>query len=553
MNWFRKSFPFLAFVCLSTAVVGQEPAPPSGKTSAVGVSLGRSTPIGNDPAAGASGASAFVPIRAASFSSAMPRQPIVRACAILEDEPQRFFLPRELPLMSETGGMRTVQAIQPIPPKEKAKIIEIDKLPTIPLPPIRNLPGVSSVPGVEGGPGDGIIIIDEGETIFVDEAGYPLFGFGDRPDQWYGQAEWLSWWTKGFQLPPLVTTAAATDPELTRAALGFGTTRIIFGGGPTSSDSRSGGRFTVGRWLDPERSTSVDVTYMFLANKTDTFLAKSDQFPVIGRPFFNINENRQDRELTTSPGTNLGDAFKAIGSTRVDMRSKLWGLEGNARRILSEGECGRITGMIGVRYLHLHEQLNITEDILAQRAIAVVPPAVPIRVGDRITVFDGFDTRNNFFGGQIGLNAELMRGRWSLDTRVKIAFGATEQTVNIAGSQSIVSTNGARQDFQGGLYAVTSNIGQHSQTRFAVVPEVGVKLGYNLTENVRLFVGYDFMYWSNVLRPGDQIDQTIDANLIPNFTGGGPLPRAPQVRPIVPFRTTGYWAQGCNAGLVLRY
>jgi len=38
---------------------------------------------------------------------------------------------------------------------------------------------------------------------------------------------------------------------------------------------------------------------------------------------------------------------------------------------------------------------------------------------------------------------------------------------------------------------------------------------------------------------------------VPN--SGGPFPPASQVRPRVPFQTSSFWAQGVNAGVLIRY
>jgi hypothetical protein len=53
------------------------------------------------------------------------------------------------------------------------------------------------------------------------------------------------------------------------------------------------------------------------------------------------------------------------------------------------------------------------------------------------------------------------------------------------------------------------------------------------------------------VRPGDQIDQVLDLNQVPN--SGRPFPPANQVRPVVPFQVSSYWAQGVNAGVLFRY
>jgi hypothetical protein len=45
---------------------------------------------------------------------------------------------------------------------------------------------------------------------------------------------------------------------------------------------------------------------------------------------------------------------------------------------------------------------------------------------------------------------------------------------------------------------------------FAVVPEVGIKLGYKIMPSIQLGIGYDFLFISNVLGPTDQIDRNCD-------------------------------------------
>ena len=46
--------------------------------------------------------------------------------------------------------------------------------------------------------------------------------------------------------------------------------------------------------------------------------------------------------------------------------------------------------------------------------------------------------------------------------------------------------------------------------KFAVVPEVGFNVGYQVTPHLKFFVGYSMLYWSRVLRAGDQVDPMID-------------------------------------------
>jgi hypothetical protein len=126
----------------------------------------------------------------------------------------------------------------------------------------------------------------------------------------------------------------------------------------------------------------------------------------------------------------------------------------------------------------------------------------------------------------------------------KVALGPTQQMVNIQGSTLV---NGTTR-LEGGLLALSSNIGHYSRDVFTVVPEVGLNLGYQLTDHLRLFVGYNFLYWSSVVRPGNTVQRAINPNLLPGSTVmGGPD------RPAFAFRGSDFWAQGVSFGLEFRY
>jgi hypothetical protein len=95
--------------------------------------------------------------------------------------------------------------------------------------------------------------------------------------------------------------------------------------------------------------------------------------------------------------------------------------------------------------------------------------------------------------------------------------------------------------------AQPTNIGHFTQTRFAVVPQFGINVGYKINDNWRVFVGYDFLYWSKVARPGDQIDRVVNTTQV----AGGTL--VGEARPRFLFQDTHYWAQGFSGGLEFRY
>jgi hypothetical protein len=130
----------------------------------------------------------------------------------------------------------------------------------------------------------------------------------------------------------------------------------------------------------------------------------------------------------------------------------------------------------------------------------------------------------------------------------------TRQTIDINGGQSELRANGQVVNSVGGLLALPSNIGTESRDRFAVVPEVGVSLGYSVTDRLRVSVGYNFLYWSSVVRPGDQINRNLDVLQIPNFgiPAGAAVPTNP-TQPVRQFNTTDFWAHGLTFGVEIRF
>jgi hypothetical protein len=119
---------------------------------------------------------------------------------------------------------------------------------------------------------------------------------------------------------------------------------------------------------------------------------------------------------------------------------------------------------------------------------------------------------------------------------------------NIGGFEAVnpLPGMGTPTAFNGGLLTqANTNIGHFARDRFSVLPEAGVNVGYQFTERLRGFVGYDFMYLSRVARPGDQITPINSSQIPPNPPGPGPVR--------VNIKDSDFWAQGVNFGLEFRY
>jgi hypothetical protein len=197
----------------------------------------------------------------------------------------------------------------------------------------------------------------------------------------------------------------------------------------------------------------------------------------------------------------------------------------------------------GFRYVGMTDSLTIAERGLVIRDF---PNNGPV-VGDSFALTDSFKTRNQFYGGQLGARAEIAWGKFVIDMRGKCALGSTTQVVDVNGS-TVINND---PPLPGGLLTQASNIGRYRQSRFAVVPEGAVNVGYQVTDWWRVYVGYTFLYWSSVVRPGQQIDANVNGSQLPRLAGGVDYNR--NQSPKVPLKTTDFWAQGINFGMELRF
>ncbi len=166
---------------------------------------------------------------------------------------------------------------------------------------------------------------------------------------------------------------------------------------------------------------------------------------------------------------------------------------------------------------------------------------------------DVFSTRNQFYGGQVGLRGEYALGKLLLATTAKVALGSNHESVQVEGASTLLMPGVAPTTVPVGQFAGPSNIGRRTRDEFAVVPEVEVKAGYQVTSWLRATVGYDFLYLSRVVRPGNQVDLFVNdsRNPVNGVFGAPPLDTSNFPRPF--FNHSEFWAQGLTFGLELRF
>ena len=372
------------------------------------------------------------------------------------------------------------------------------------------------------------------------------------PGQFWARADYLMWFTSGMRLPPLVTTSPVGTPVANAGVLGQPGTTVLYGDSTVGDDGRSGVRATVGMWLDCCHQWGVEFDFFTLGEQDSNFEASTSDYSILARPYFDVTggTGTQSRQLVSYPGVSTGtiavnvtDGFQSAG---VDFTHSICCCESCCCNTCDPCDCCalpmlygcRTDLLVGFRYFRLNDSTDIYEnDTLTQ-----LPST-------NIVVQDNFTAKNEFYGTEVGLRTTLYRGRWSLAIAPKIALGANHETVTIDGS-TVVTSGSSTVRYNAGVFAGPTNSGTYERDSFAVIPQLNLELGYQLTCHWRAYVGYDVLYWGDIVRSSDQIDLNIDSKNVPsgsNSSSGG-LPF-----PAYPGRTTAFWAQGVNIGTEFRF
>lgn len=351
-----------------------------------------------------------------------------------------------------------------------------------------------------------------------------------RTSTTYARADYLLWWMSAPRVPLLATTG----PLATSGVVGQPGTLPLIGPRELDTSGRSGGRFTFG-W-SPDDDWGIEGEYFFLSPESTRLGAGSGSYALVSRPYFS-QQNGETASVVVAP-------FLASGVLSVESSSRIDGFHAALTKNLGDLGGFHATALGGFRYLDFREDLTVTESILTG-------PRALDPLNTRIGVRDSFSTRNRFYGAMLGLNADQCFGRFDVRVRGSISLGAVEQQQDIAGAFSRQVPGQVATFSPRGLFATPSNNGRYSRTEFGAIPEAGVALGYHLTQKVHVTAGYQLLYVSNVLRPGDQLDRVIDSSLISSPPPGAVAGSG--TRPAPMFRDTDLFLHGLTFGLEVRW
>lgn len=368
-------------------------------------------------------------------------------------------------------------------------------------------------------------------------------------NRFWGSGEYLLWWFKDAPNPvPLVTRGSAAN-ALPGVPGQLGTA-ILYGGNAIDYGAISGGRLTLGYWLTPEQRFGLETRGLLTEQRSELFSVGSNGAgtPLIGRPMFDLLTGAAFPFSTSFPGS-------LSGGDVISASSRLWGAEINGVASVVRDAPICVDLLTGFRYLDLGEDISISETSVALGPTDLTFRGAALPTGAITNSRDRFQTRNQFYGAQLGAKAGYRRGNAFLDLAARLGLGSTHQTVTVAGISDVRGPGVVPASAPGGVLAVPSNSGRFTRNEFSVLPEVEVRVGYNFTQSIGAFIGYNFLYWSDVARPGDQIPNNgtlAVANRSQIPTSGGFGAGGPAGPPTV-IQDSDFWAQGINLGLEFRY
>ncbi len=358
---------------------------------------------------------------------------------------------------------------------------------------------------------------------------------GDFGAHVWADMEYLVFWIKDGPVPgPLVTTGNPNQPFA--GTLGKGNETVLFGESNLNYGTFAGMQGTIGAWVTPDQLFGIEVGGFLLESRSVSFGASSDGNgnPPLYIPAYNVAAGQEFKLIVADPVQQFAGSVLWTSTTR------LWGTDTNG--VFGSWSNGDFHGMFlaGFRYVDLQESLQLSN----------TTATLPNPPGPLTTLNDNFQTHNQFFGPQIGAKLGWRYNFLTIDVIAKLALGDNHESVDINGS--LTETGGASPGtFRGGLFAQPTNITNTQRDEFIVVPEIQIKLGCEIVHNVRAFVGYDLVYISQTVRPGEEVDRNLNLSQSPITSSTPALQGAANPAPL--FNRSDFFANGVTFGLEIKF
>ncbi len=361
-------------------------------------------------------------------------------------------------------------------------------------------------------------------------------------NRFYGSIDYLLFEFRDGPAPGLIQHVPSNQVHLT--PLPQGAAQTMYGNG-IRHHAFSGFRAEAGFWLND--NWAGEVSFMQFESKNKGFRIDSEGEPSIGRHYIDLTNNSNPiTYLIYARPQDPSNAANGRIRGYIDASSpiRLWGLDINARAHGYSVFADHCDWLVGFRYVDLRDGIFISDFTQFFDATGTIP-------GTSYLGEDRFYATNQFYGPQVGFNSMYEFGGVTLDVTGKIAMGGVRQKVAINGITTERDGNGVLVNtVPGDVLTQSTNIGSYSRSRFAFVPELLVKLGYNVGQHVNVSVGYNILAVTSVVRAGGVIDEGVNPNVSPYLGAAG---QSDARRPGFNFHGTDFWAQGLTLGFAVKY
>jgi hypothetical protein len=152
---------------------------------------------------------------------------------------------------------------------------------------------------------------------------------------------------------------------------------------------------------------------------------------------------------------------------------------------------------------------------------------------------------NEFNAFDLGFRTEIRGANWTLNFLTKVATGGIFSDVKIRGSTTTAVPGVAPVTQSGGVFALSSNIGNHRHEDWTIFPEFGVNFSWHMTPRLEMRLGYSFLFMNDIARAHDQLNFNINPGLFPPPTAAAGSANQPSFQ----LRQGDAWIQAINVGL----
>ena len=376
--------------------------------------------------------------------------------------------------------------------------------------------------------------------------------------------------------------------------LGAASTSILVGDHSLGFNAMNGLRIGTGFFGDDDRRFGFQM-YGFIIERASNIqnfgsLNNLSGIPVLARPFIDATTGVQNTLVLSGP--DFGPSTVQVGTN-----TQTWGISPEGVWNLYRTQPGsRLVWSFdltaGYRYIYEKEELWVYSRTQLN-TLAALPQfqlgpfgtitQLPAIVGTPVTTLGGEDVGgpatieirdrinavNQFNGFVIGFKSDARYGMITTSMFGKIAIGDMHERVEMSGGNAFfdptghsgsnantlgafpLGVGGGAGSAVGGLLINSNNVGTFVQDKFTYIPEVGLNVGIALTKSLSGYIGGNFLYFPNIVRPGNLINPVVSSAAVP-FSPGYGAPGAPR-SPGFQFVETDRWLGGLTWGLILKY